>query len=84
MWKDSIHAFLFIRIYFIRILRLKFSPKLRIFLEYSEARSVDLFQKNAIEYKSKYISKNMLRIFKAPSKGKVKNTEPQTKIPPFS
>ena len=38
--KLFVHAFFFIRIYFIRISRLKMAKKLRLFLEYAETRSV--------------------------------------------
>ena len=38
--KDFCSRFFFIRIYFIRISRLKMAKKLRIFLEYAETRSV--------------------------------------------
>ena len=39
------------------------------------------FPDTDIEQKNMNVSKNMLRIFEAQSKRKVKNTEPRTKIP---
>ena len=36
-----------------------------------------------IEYKDKNVSKNMLRIFEAHFRGKIKNIEPRAKKSPF-